>query len=192
MTNQSQHPESDLSAAIDQLFTSDSPLYQLKSGERVRFKRAGIVQLGKLSTLFQTLMDKVDPAQINRFLELIAMEQSRLIQNGESAHSLNMNTVAAELLEKALGNQSLLLTIFAACAEQLPVAVELFSDISAEKYADLELDEQLILAAGVIAANYGFFTQSLPHIIKNVFAGLQRRKQEHATKVGKLENTAAK
>ena len=174
----------DLSAVVDGLFANAVTSFTTEQGVHVEFKRAGITQLGKASKFIELVMAKADPSRVKDFLDLITGEQQALMAEGKSVYDINLNAVS--MIEKFLGNQSLLLTIFAATAEVIPEFVSIFSTITPEQFDQCSLDEQMVMAAGVFIVNYGFFTQSLPPIIKSVMQGLKKKHDAKMLKDGKL------
>lgn len=179
MENQPAH---NLEHALDELFSGAVTHYTTSAGTRVNFPRTGIKQLGKATAFVNKIAGTAVPESLNQFLALAATEQKRLLEEGKSVHDINLNHNG--LLETALGNHSLLLGIFSAVADVLPEVVAIFSTITEAEYESLSLDEQLIIAAGILIVNYSFFTQSLPPIIKSAMRAVNA-KQQMLKSVGK-------
>ncbi len=175
----------DLSAVIDGLFANEITKFTTQDGFEVQFRRAGIVQLGKATDFFRTLMESAPVEKVKQLIDLIATEQQQLLSDGKSVHDLSLN--ATQMIQKGLANQSLLLEIFGVMSAKLPEFCSYFSNVTTAQYEDMSLDEQLVIAAGVFAVNYGFFTQSLPPIIKSVVRGLKSKQIGSNENKGKLE-----
>ncbi len=180
-----ENQQNGLSAVVDGLFANAITTFTLDNGKEVTIKRAGIVQIGKATAFFSMLISSAPAERIKALIELISSEQAKLLEEGKSVHDMNLNAIG--IIQKGLDTQGLLLPLFASVAEKLPEFCSYFSTVSAEEYAELTLDEQMVIAAGVFAVNYGFFTQSLPPIIKSVIAGLKNKQSETNKSVGKLE-----
>lgn len=168
-----ENQQNDLTAIVDGLFANTVSEFTTENGTHVLFKRAGIVQLGQATKFFSLITERADPAKIKQLIDLITMEQEQMIAEGKSVHEMNLNAMA--LITKGLNNQSLLLTVFSAMADAIPEFVAIFTTISPEAYGELSLDEQLVIAMGIFAVNYGFFTQSLRPIIESAIRGLKQK-----------------
>lgn len=168
-----------LEQVLDGLFAGDITRFTPESTKtEVIFKRAGIVQLGKATEFINLLIERADKGRIDAFLTLVAKEQKALMDEGKSVHDINLNNT--KLLQGALANGPLLLSLFSSMADAIPRFVSIFTNMTEETYADeLVLDEQLVIAAGVLITNYAFFTQSLPLIIKSALKGFAALQKNH-------------
>lgn len=172
----------DLTTVIDTMLSTSVTTYTpLDNSELITFKRAGIVELGMMTGFMNAILETVSINEVEALISVIAPAQAKLMYEGKSAHDMNLN--AAGIVSEVLGKKSLVLTLFAATADQIPSVVQTFSTCTAQRYADMELDEQLVIIVGIFAVNYGFFTQSLRPIIKSVFAGLKRKQNETKEKI---------
>lgn len=163
-----------LEQALDGIFAGTVTEFTTTTGVQVHFPRAGIVQLGKATKFINLLIERADKIKVDAFLKLVAGEQAALLAEGKSAHDINLNNV--KLLGKALDNGPLLMSLFGSMADALPEFVAIFTTIKEDDYAALTLDEQLVIAAGILVVNYSFFTQSLPPIIRSALKGFQMLK----------------
>lgn len=176
-----------LEQVLDGIFAGTVTTFTTSAGTEVRFPRAGIVQLGKATKFINHLIQQVDKDKVDQFLQLVAKEQTDLLSQGKSVYDINMNT--ASLLSKALNNHSLLLEMFGMMAEVLPEFVTVFTSMPANEYEVLSLDEQLVIAAGILIVNYAFFTQSLPPIMRSAMRAIASKQQSAK---GKQDSTATK
>jgi hypothetical protein len=177
-----------LEQVVDALFDGKTTTFTTSAGVEVRFELANLKRLGKATSLVNLIMERADKDKIAKFIGSVATEQSALMADGKSPYALDLN--AALLLEKAYTNHSLLLQIFGLIAEELPGFVATFTNMSEADFDALVLDEQLVVAAGVLAVNYGFFTQSLPRIIASAMRGFASKKSGAGAKQAVV--TAAK
>ena len=171
---EAQAQQGELLAVVDRIFAeSVSEFTAPSNGTVIKFPRAKLKQLGAATRLFQSIAERVPEERIAELLDLVIAEQKQLLAEGKSVHDMNLN--ASNIITKALGNRSLLFEVFAACTEELSKVVAVFTNISVDEYEELDLEEQLIVAAGIFAVNYNFFTQSLPPILRAIFAGWKKR-----------------
>jgi hypothetical protein len=162
-------------ASIDALFGGSSSSFTLRSGANVEFQKVNLPRIAVVTTMLDKLATTPLADKFRAFLQSIAKEQGALLAGGQSPDAIDFNKGVA--LEKAFANHSLLLQVFSTVAETIPEFVAALSTIGVKDYEALELDEQLILAAGVVAVNYAFFTQSLPPIIATVMKNVGAKKQ---------------
>jgi hypothetical protein len=146
--------------SIDALFGGSSSSFTLKNGTTVEFQKVNLPRIAVVTGM----LDKLAATPLaDKFRDFLA-----------SVAAIDFNQGVA--LNKAFANHSLLLQVFSTVAESIPEFVAALSTIDKPAYEGLELDEQLILAAGVIAVNYAFFTQSLPPIIATVMKNVGAKK----------------
>lgn len=174
-----------LSAVVDAMFDSGSTSYTTTTGVAIDFKPVNIKRIGKMTEFINTLLQQVGRDKVEALAGVIADEQQRLMSEGKSAYALDIGG----LVKRYYDNSSLLLTVFGLVADVLPGMVVTFTNMSEDQFNELGLDEQIVVATGVFAVNYGFFTQSLPPIIKRAMSGLASKKSAAG---GKLAVTATK
>lgn len=175
-----------LEQVLDGIFAGTATRFTTSAGNEVIFNRAGIVQLGKITKFINLIIENTDKQKIDAFLQLVAKEQTAMLAEGKSVQDINLNS--AGLLTKALKNHNLLLDLFGMFAAELPEFISIFSTCTADDYEALALDEQLVIAAGILIVNYAFFTQSLPPIMRSIAKALSAK---NASK-GKQQQPAKK
>lgn len=158
--------EDTLEQVVDELFSQARTTLTLRDGRVVEFKSASYKHIGKIARLFETLLSRVPAEQLGKLIDMIVGEQKNLLMAGKSVNDFDIG--ASGLVQEAMGNGSLLLTVFANVSDVLPQAVELFSTLGAADFDELEMDEAMLVAAGVVARNYSFFTQTVRPVLVNV------------------------
>lgn len=161
-----------LDAIVGELFGGARTTYTLRDGTVVTFEQAKFRQIAKVTLLFQEMVNRIPKDKFRQFLEMVVEAQTEAMAQGKSQQEMSLNAVG--LIEKAMGENSMLLTLFATVIDILPDFVPHFCDLSSEAFGALDLDEAVVCAAGVVAVNYGFFTRTLPPLLKGVIAGWQQ------------------
>ena len=160
-------------ASIDALFGGSAASFTLRNGTEVAFKKVNLARIAIVTSMLDKLAASPMANKFGELLQAIAAEQRALLLDGQSPDAINFNK--GVLLDKAFGNHSLLLQVFTTVAEAVPDFIAALSTVERAVLDELELDEQMVLAAGVIAVNYAFFTQSLPPIIATVMKNVPAR-----------------
>jgi hypothetical protein len=175
-----------LESVIDQMFNDGLTTYTTRAGKLVTFQQARMKQIAAVTRLFHELLAMIPKEEFSTLLALIVQSQADAMQQGRSATDLNMN--ASHIVQEALGENSLLLTVFASCLDILPKFVPQFCDMTADEFGDLELDEAVLVATGVVATNYGFFTQTLPRLVKIAIGGWKQKGHSTTPTKSKLQS----
>lgn len=162
-------PEANLATVVGELFGGAKTTLNLADGTVVMFHRAKFKQIAAVTRLFQELINAVPRDAFMELLATIAMAQKESMREGRSADDISMNTL--NLLDKAFGENSITLNLFATVMDKIPQFIPQFSDMSAAAFEELEIDEALLVAVGVVASNYDFFTQKLLPLLKSVMQG---------------------
>ncbi len=156
-----------LESVIDQMFSSGLTTYTTRAGKLVVFEQAKFKQIAAVTRLFHEMLAMIPKAEFSHLIALVVDSQTAAMAEGKSATDMSLN--ASQIVQEALGENSLLLTIFASCLDILPKFIPQFCNLTADEFGDLELDEAVLVATGVVATNYGFFTRTLPPLVKTAF-----------------------
>ncbi len=162
-----------MEAVMAGLFGGTATTLTLRDERVVTFKEAKVKEVAVITRLFQRLLDSIPRDKFATMLQMIVDSQVQAMADGKSQNDLSLN--ATKLIEEALGENSLLLTVFSNVIDMLPDAIPHFTDISKEIYEDLSLDEAVCVAAGVVAVNYGFFTRTLPPLLKSIIGAWKKK-----------------
>jgi hypothetical protein len=139
----------------------------------VTFRQAKFKEIAAVTLLFQKMLDHIPQDRFKALLAAIVEAQHEAMAAGRAPGDLSLN--ATRLVDKAFGQTSVLLTIFASVMDILPEFVPQFCDLSAADFNELDLDEAVLVAAGVVAVNYAFFSQKLPPLVQHALRGWQSR-----------------
>lgn len=165
-TGSSVSDQSDEILAVNSLFAVNDGAVTLKSGVTVKVFPAKMGQLALIIKFFQRVVDSLDKYQIANLIDLAVTVQRKAIEDGKNPNNLDLAVLTTqEVTDKAFGNVSLLMSLAATVTDLIPELVAAFTDMSAEKVSELDLDEGLALVGTVFLENYHFFTQSLPPIL---------------------------
>lgn len=168
-----------LETIVDEMFAGSRMSYTLKNGRTVNFHTAVFKQIATVTRLFQNLCNNIPREQFIDLIATMAHEQIKAMAAGKGINDINLNTT--ELVEKAFGQQSIVLTLFASCMDFLPEAMPNFCDITEDEFNHLEIEDAIMVCLGVIGMNYGFFTQSLPRLFKTVIGGWSKKNAAAST-----------
>lgn len=158
----------DLTKAADVLFTDTPSALTLRDGTLVTVSTAKARHAGLLLDFFHVLVNKMDRAQI---VQLVTIIEERKKGAGDTKEPESVDT----LVNKVFDRSTLLVTMFHAVYDILPKVVGAMSNISAERFEDLDLDEACMVTYRVFADNYAFFSQNLP-VMARVFFQLAAAK----------------
>jgi hypothetical protein len=164
----SPHDElADMTLAANTLFDYDSFAQPtLSNGKRPQIRPAQMQHLSLIIGFFKDILSAIDQKQMSALIEFVVKLQTKAIVEGKDPNKIDLALLTSdEVVTKAFGQASLILTMFAACADRLPALAAAFSDISAEEYRKLSIDDGVMLTAAILVVNYGFFTRRLPPIL---------------------------
>ncbi len=181
--------EVSLESVVDQLFNGGLTTLTLANGQIVTFQQAKFKQIAAVTRLFSELLALIPREQFSVLLGLVVEAQIGSMAQGKAATDMSLNT--NKIIESALGENSLLLTIFASCLDILPQFVPQFCNMSAEQFEQLDLEEAVLVATGVVATNYGFFTQKLPPLLKSILSGWNKKGSSISTTSDKSQSTTS-
>jgi hypothetical protein len=163
-----------LASIVDEMFGAEGrTTFTLRSGKVVTFHQARFKHIAKITALFQEMLNRIPKDKFKEMIDMVVTAQVGAMKEGKSQAELDLN--AANMIEKALGENSLLLSVFSTIMDILPNFVPQFCDLSADDFGELDLDEALVVASGVVAVNYSFFTQTLPPLLKRIFGGWKQK-----------------
>lgn len=162
-----------LETTIERMFESGLTTYTTRAGQTVHFQQAKFKQIATVTRLFQEMLALVPREEFGNMISMIVGAQVDAMAQGRAATDLNLNV--GRIVEEAIGEKSLLLTVFASCLDILPKFVPQFCDMSAEQFDQLDLDEAVVVATGVVAVNYSFFTRTLPPLLKQALGGWKKK-----------------
>ncbi len=162
-----------LESVIDQMFNDGLTTYTTRAGKVVTFQQAKFKQIAVVTRLFHDMLSMIPKQEFSTLIALVVQSQTEAMNEGRSATDLSLN--ASNIVQEAMGENSLLLTIFSSCLDILPKFIPQFSTMTADEFGDLDLDEAVLVATGVVATNYSFFTQTLPPLVKSAIGGWKRK-----------------
>lgn len=178
-----------LETTIEKMFEEGLTTYTTRAGVVVTFQQAKFKQIAVVTRLFQEMLALVPKEEFSNLIGMIVGAQVHAMAEGKAATDIDLNV--AKIIEEAIGEKSLLLTVFASCLEILPKFVPQFCTMTAAQFDELDVDEALVVATGVVATNYSFFTQTLPPILKQVFGGWRQKGSSTAATKNKLPSTTS-
>lgn len=162
-----------LEAIVDEMFMGSRTTATLQNGTIVTFHQAKFKQIAVVTRLFQEMLNRIPKEKFSELLGMIVDAQTLAMSEGKSNTDMTVN--AGILIENAIGEKSMLLTIFSTVLDMLPDFIPQFCDLSADAFNELDIDEAVLVATGVVAVNYSFFTQKLPPLLKSVTASWSKK-----------------
>lgn len=160
-----------LPLAADTLFGSPSNELILRDGFKVEVGYGKTRHIGLLLKFFNTLMTKMDPQQIAELVKLISQRQIVAVEEGKKPSEVSVD----DLVTKAFGNGSLLLTLLHSVNDLMPEVVGSLSNVTAERYEDLDIDEGMRVVTAVFMMNYSFFSRNLPLVFRGFLVQLNEK-----------------
>ena len=165
---------SDLAGAVETLFGSADAPVNLRSGKTVVVQQGKVRHLGLLLEFFNVLVSRMDRQQI---VTLVALYEDR---QKSAAFEVKVRAAMAageplpeppdqstdSLVDKAFERSSLLLTLLNCVNDVLPKIIAGMSNVTAEEFYDLDLDEGAAVAYAVFTVNYSFFSRNLPQALQ--------------------------
>lgn len=179
------------------LFADDANNVTLNDGRVVNVRRGKAKHLPLLIRLFKTLLANMSEKEMVSLVGILSDRQRALLQKGidpvkapassladtteEIRASINEyfgDDAVKKAVHNAFSNSSLIMTMFGAVAEVLPDMVEGLTDnLTKDDYEDLDVDEAIRVVASIVMVNYGFFSKSLPPIIRSFMGEMAARVQ---------------
>jgi hypothetical protein len=170
----------DLSLATGTLFDKSFTEPTLSNGRKPKVRPATMEHLGLIIDFFKDILGAIDQKQMSALVQLIVAMQTKNIVEGKDPNQIDLSLLTSEdVVTKAFGQASVLLTMFAACANRLPKLAAAFSDVSEAEYKKLEVDDGVLLTVAIVVVNYGFFTRRLPPILTGFIRSWAAAKNMH-------------
>lgn len=164
-------------AALGDLFAGSTDHVALPSrvkagADDVCFYAAKFRHLGEIGVLLQSMLSNFNVSEVKTLLATVSKQQEDKINEGVSPYRLHTE----EIVKAAVGDGSLVAKLLQGATQTLPQLAPMFSNLTAEEFSELDLDEAGIVAYGILAHNYSFFTQRLLPVIAASIASLSARK----------------
>lgn len=163
-----------LAGAVETLFGSADAPVLLRSGKTVVVQQGKVRHLGLLLEFFNVLVSRMDRQQITTLVALyedrkkaeeFKKKVSAALQAGETLPDAPEQSTES-LVDKAFDRSALLLTLLNCVNDVLPKIISGMSNVTAEEFDDLDLDEGAAVAYAVFTVNYGFFSRNLPQALQ--------------------------
>ncbi len=142
---------------------------QVVTGDRTIIVRPGrMKQLTACVEFFEELVDALDRNQMAHLIDAVVKMQTEAIASGRKATDIDLKAFATEQLVNDAHNRVKLITALTkAFLRILPRFVEVFTDVTAEEFGDMDIDVGFQVGGAVFTLNYGFFTQRLLPIVRD-------------------------
>ena len=155
-----QQAATDLTLAASTLFDSPDNEFTLPSSQRrVVVRPATMRTIGNLMQLFASIITNMNPTTLAILVGGVSDYQRQAIAEGKDPNKLDMSP--EKIIEKALGNTSILSELSAAAMDAMPKVINNFSDLTEDEFLDMPLDDATTIVGKVFMVNYDFFTQRL-------------------------------
>jgi hypothetical protein len=110
--------------------------------------------------------------EMSSLLEVVAQVQKNNVKAGKSATEMKVEDV----VEMGKCNLALVQKMVYGCLDVLPQWVSELTNLTADEYDQLLIDEAFLVPVGIVAVNYPFFTQSLLPAFAVTFASAAKNK----------------
>jgi hypothetical protein len=160
--------------ACNELFgdvKSEVTLPSLGENRVVHFKPAKFKHLEQITVLFESMATGFTNSEMVTMVKQVSAQQEAAINNGESPYKIDTNGLIGQVTE----NGSLMAKLMTRSLQTLPKLAPMFTDLTPEEFGELDVDEAMIVAFGIFARNYNFFTHRLPPVIAAFIAALKKR-----------------
>ncbi|MEG1121284.1 MAG: hypothetical protein RSE62_03675 [Citrobacter sp.] len=164
-------PETDanesLVGIVDELFGNQRTTVPTVSHGEVKIFQCKVKNISVIIGLFDALVSRIPADEFDEFLFGLRDMQKEAIKAGKSPFDMEG---ATELILRILGSRSLIMSVLTGCNDVLVPFLTQFTSLKADEFEELTLDEFGVVAAGVIAINYGFFTHTLRPLLQRAIA----------------------
>lgn len=164
-----QQPANETSAALtsasDKLFNDASAALTLRDGTVLVVNHAKTRHVGLMLDFFHALVKALSKDQLVKLVSLIEERRTGKKVEGEDAKQDSVEDLVTKVFDKT----DLFITLFHAVYGVLPTLVASLSNISPEKFEDLDADEGMAVTYRIFADNYGFFSRNLPLMARVFF-----------------------
>lgn len=128
----------------------------------VTVRPARMGQIAQVMRLFREIAQTLSQSRIAEAVKIIANVQQQKIAAGEDARDLDIAAIAQkELSVDGTQKVSIVSLFMEVAAIHLPAMAGIFSDVTEEEFAALDLDEGALLCFAIFALNYDFFSRRL-------------------------------
>ena len=165
-------PES-LVGIVDELFGNSRTTVPTATYDEVQIFQCKVKNIGLIIGLFDTLISRIPADEFDAFLFGLRDMQTKAIKAGKSPFDMEGTS---ELVLNILGSRSLVMAVLTGCNDALVPFLTQFTSLTADQFEELTLDEFGVIAAGVIAINYGFFTHTLRPLLQRAIAAWRSKK----------------
>lgn len=161
--------------ACNELFgdvKSETKLPSLGEDRVVQFKPAKFKHLEQITVLFESMAAGFTNSEMVTMVKQVSAQQEAAINQGESPYKIDTQGFVSQVAE----NGGLVAKLMTKSLQTLPLLAPMFTDLTPEEFGELDVDEAMIVAFGIFARNYNFFTHRLPPVIAAFTASLKNRK----------------
>jgi hypothetical protein len=166
----------DLALTANTIFSNNQSEFMLRNNKLCKVRPAKMKQLTLIMTFFNKIIARLDSQQLALLLDTIIRLQKEAKAKTGNVSIDPKNIDSAALIEKYLGNASLVGMLLTAVFEEMPVMAPAFTNLTIEEFEDLDMDEAALVAGAVYTVNYGFFTRSLLPILTAFLNGLAKKR----------------
>ncbi len=145
----------------------------------VTFQHAKMRHLEPTMQFFERISMSLDPSILTEIVSMISERQIKALSEGKPANAFDITGLGTEeIISKALGKTTLFLAIMRAVTRELPTLAPVFTNLTAEQFGELDVDEGSVVALGIFVTNYRFFTRNLLPTLMDFIASVARKNAE--------------
>ncbi len=161
-----------LNAANELFADTSASSITLPSGPVVEIRAAKVKQIKQLTEFVTEFLQSLDSdALLGMITKISDFQQKQIVAGGEPNQFGSLDKV-----REIVGNASIISSILTNGMERLPTLVPMFSNLTADEYGELDLDEGFLVAFHILGRNYSFFIQRCAPIVRAFVATLKAQK----------------
>lgn len=139
--------------------------------KEVNFKACKVKHIGPLTKLVQAMAMGLGDAEMIKVLDYVSGKQQAQLAAGVSAYALNTE----ELVNEVVVTGSLIGQLLSGASEILPHYVSIFTNLTEEEFGNIDPIQGCLVAYGIFARNFSFFTRNTPLLSRAFIAVFHQR-----------------
>lgn len=139
--------------------------------KQVNFRACKVKHIGPLTKLVQAMAMGLGDEEMVKVLDYVSGKQQEKLAAGVNAYALDTEALVNEVVVTG----SLIGQLLAGAADLLPRYVSTFTNLTEEEYGNIDPIQGCLVAYGIFARNFSFFTRNMPLISRAFIAVFQQR-----------------
>lgn len=154
------------------------------SGKTVNIQAAKFKQINELVQFVTTFLSNLDQDKVMHLITRVSDFQEAAIKAGQDPYKLG----TLSRIKDMVGDAGIIAEIMGNGLGELPKLVGMFSDLTADEFNDLELDEAFLVGLHILGRNYHFFIQRCAPVIRAFVMLLQSKGKKAGKRAQELNS----